>query len=58
MNKLKKAEKYIRRTELAKLIGTNTTYLAVLVNNEKLTPEMNKRIDSAVKKVIRQLEKV
>ena len=58
MNKLRKAEKYVRRTELAKLIGTNVTYLSVLAREKNLSPLMEARLKTALAKIIRELKKV
>lgn len=57
-NKLAVAERYIRRKVLAELIGTNATYISVLSGDNKLTPEMEERVQKAVRRVIKNLEKI
>lgn len=57
-NKIEKAEKYIRRVKMAELVGTNKTYLSVLSKSKRLTDEMEDRVDKAIRKVIKELEKL
>lgn len=58
MNLISKAEQFIKRPVLAKLVGTNETYLCVLSQKPELTEEMEDRVLQAVGKVIRELSKL
>lgn len=59
MNKLKKAEQYVRRSVLAELMRTNVNYLSVLSSSANpLTEEKSKQLDNALRAIVRRLNRI
>lgn len=58
MNLILKIEKYVKRPTLAKMVGTNSTYLSALAKKTTLTPEMEERLRRATKKISESLKRI
>lgn len=57
MHRLTKLDKLIKRRVLAKELDTHYVYLCNLMSKSRLSEDMDKKVQAATRRLIRQLEK-